>query len=156
MFGSAQITAATSALVVLFSSSSAVVQFFLLGRIPVYYALAFGGVCICASLMGVVVVGRLVKRSGRPSIIALILAGLIVTCTGERVAGVTGGRARERLQSARMGHAGTCARLAGGSHSRPRAFSRSRVHRARGHEHRRGLQERRHWPPQRLRVTQAA
>lgn len=68
---------------VLFSSSSAALQFVLMGHIPVWYALVFGGTCMVASLTGVLVVGKAVRRSGRPSIIVLMLALLIVLCTGE-------------------------------------------------------------------------
>ena len=56
------------------SSSSAALAFLLEGRVPLQYAAVFCSVCGTASLLGLTGVGRLVKASGRPSIIVLLLA----------------------------------------------------------------------------------
>lgn len=76
-------TAATLGLVVFVSSSTAAIQFIMLGHIPIYYAAIFGPACMLASLAGVVLVSRAVRRFGRPSIIVMTLAVITVMCTGE-------------------------------------------------------------------------
>eukprot|EP01025_Chloroclados_australasicus_P003060 TRINITY_DN10705_c0_g3_i5.p1 TRINITY_DN10705_c0_g3~~TRINITY_DN10705_c0_g3_i5.p1 ORF type:complete len:587 (+),score=69.70 TRINITY_DN10705_c0_g3_i5:168-1928(+) len=72
-----QVSAATSAVVVLFSSSSAVFQFIIDGNLNQAYAIVFGLTSLAASFCGIFVVSRLVKKLGRPSIIVLILACVI-------------------------------------------------------------------------------
>lgn len=69
-----QSTSATSNILVFMSSSSAALAFLLEGRVPLQYAAVFCSVCGAASLAGLTVVGRLVKASGRPSIVVLLLA----------------------------------------------------------------------------------
>jgi uncharacterized membrane protein YfcA len=64
-----QLTAATTAFMVFFSSSLSVVQFWLLGRLPLDFALLFAGVCLVFSLVGLRVVQHAISRFGRPSII---------------------------------------------------------------------------------------
>lgn len=58
-------------------SSSAALAFVLEGRVPLQYAAVFCSVCGAASLLGLTGVGRLVKASGRPSIVVLLLAGIM-------------------------------------------------------------------------------
>ena len=65
---------------VLFSASVAAVSFAASGRLNVPYAVLFGSACLVAAFLGVLVVGRLVKRSGRASLIVLLLAAIM----GER------------------------------------------------------------------------
>lgn len=71
---SLQSTSATSNILVFMSSSSAALAFLLEGRVPLQYAAVFCSVCGTASLLGLTGVGRLVKASGRPSIVVLLLA----------------------------------------------------------------------------------
>lgn len=100
-------TAATSAVVVLFSSSSAAAQFALLGRIPIAYALLFGAVCFAASVAGVVAVSRAVRATGRPSVVVLVLAAVILVCSA--VFSVTGARRLvEDLSAGRVGLNNPC------------------------------------------------
>ena len=60
-----QAAAATSTLMVLFSSSSAALSFGFGHQLNLHYAMVFGLCCMCASLAGVLLVQRLVKRSGK-------------------------------------------------------------------------------------------
>lgn len=71
---SLQSTSATSNILVFMSSSTAALAFFLEGRVPLQYAAVFSSVCGTASLLGLTAVGRLVKGTGRPSIVVLLLA----------------------------------------------------------------------------------
>ncbi len=57
----AQVSAATSSLMVLFSSSAALVGFVVLGRVNPPYALVLGGTSAAASLLGVLMVADLVS-----------------------------------------------------------------------------------------------
>lgn len=71
------VTASTSAVLVLFSSSTATFAFAMDGRLNVQFALVYGVLCAFASLTGVTVVGMIVRRSGRTSLVVLILAVII-------------------------------------------------------------------------------
>ncbi len=67
------VAAATSTLMVLFSSSSAALSFGFGGLLNLQFSLIFGLCCMGASLLGVLLVQRIVDRSGkvqtrRPSI----------------------------------------------------------------------------------------
>jgi uncharacterized membrane protein YfcA len=73
----AQSTSATSNVLVLFSSSAAALAFLLEGRVKLNYAAVFCCVASTASLVGLYFMGRLVKASGRPSIVVLVLAGIM-------------------------------------------------------------------------------
>lgn len=64
-----QLTAATTAFMVFFSSSLSVLQFWLLGRLPLDFALLFAGICFISSLIGLRVVQQAITRFGRPSVI---------------------------------------------------------------------------------------
>eukprot|EP00897_Mesotaenium_endlicherianum_P009890 jgi/Mesen1/892/ME000115S00013 len=73
----AQVTAATGNFMVLFLASSSFVQYILLKKVPVYYALYFMLLCAVGSLAGLKLVRGVVQRSGRASIIVLLLGGII-------------------------------------------------------------------------------
>ena len=60
-----QAAAATSTLMVLFSSSSAALSFGFGHQLNLHFALIFGLCCMGASLAGVLLVQRMVKRSGK-------------------------------------------------------------------------------------------
>lgn len=83
-----QVAAATGAVMVLFSSSAAVFQFALPGRLNPGYAGLFAATSIAGSLLGILLVARFVRRTGRTSIIVLILGAVIAL--GGLVAGVFG------------------------------------------------------------------
>ena len=69
--------AATSGLLVLGSSGSAVLEFGLDGRVDVPRAAFYAALCIAASLTGTLVVGRVVRASGRASLVVFILAAVV-------------------------------------------------------------------------------
>lgn len=82
-------SAATSTLMILFSSSAATLSFAIDGHINVQYAFIYGSLNFTASFLGVFFVGRAVKRSGRSSIIVLLLA--LMMASGALISAVFGG-----------------------------------------------------------------
>lgn len=76
-----QVVASTSVLMILFSSSTISLSYLFNGMLNTHYAIVFAPICFAASLVGVIVVGRLVKRTGRSSILIMILTFLIATGT---------------------------------------------------------------------------
>ncbi|CAL5218926.1 g672 [Coccomyxa viridis] len=85
-----QAAAATSTLMVLFSASSAALSFGFGHQLNLHFALIFGLCCMGASLIGVLLVQRIVKRSGKASIIVFLLA--LVIATGVILTAGFGGR----------------------------------------------------------------
>ncbi|PAN28094.1 hypothetical protein PAHAL_5G130600 [Panicum hallii] len=83
-----QTAAATSSFMVLFCASMSMVQFMLLGVKGIGQASVYAGICFVASVVGVVVVERAVRKSGRVSLIVFLvtaimaLSTVIVTCFG--------------------------------------------------------------------------
>lgn len=73
---SPQSTAASSSLMVLFTSSSTTLQFFLGDMLDVQYASIMFGISMLSSLTGITIVGGLIKKYKRPSIIVFLLAGV--------------------------------------------------------------------------------
>ncbi|KAL3375498.1 hypothetical protein AABB24_006793 [Solanum stoloniferum] len=69
-----QVSSATAAFVMIFSSSMSVIQYYLLGRFPVPYALYFIAVASIAALVGQHVVRKIISIVGRASVIIFILA----------------------------------------------------------------------------------
>ncbi len=72
-----QVTQATASAMVLFSSSSAAASFALEGRLNTSYAVAFGAACALAAFAGVGLVGEAVRRSGRASLVVMLLTGIV-------------------------------------------------------------------------------
>ncbi|CAI5973981.1 unnamed protein product [Closterium sp. NIES-64] len=72
-----QVSSATSSFIVLFSSSLSVLEFYLLGRIPIPPALLFSLIAALAALLGLSTIRALVVRSGRTSLIVLFLSLVI-------------------------------------------------------------------------------
>ncbi|PON88445.1 Transmembrane protein TauE-like [Trema orientale] len=72
-----QVSSATATLVMAFSSSMSVVEYYLLRRFPVPYALYFAGVAIFSALVGQHVVGKVIRILGRASLIIFILSSMI-------------------------------------------------------------------------------
>ncbi|CAM8964140.1 unnamed protein product [Rhodiola kirilowii] len=69
-----QVSSATATFAMTFSSSMSVVEYYLLNRFPVPYALYFVGVATIAAFIGQHVVRRLIVILGRASLIIFILA----------------------------------------------------------------------------------
>jgi uncharacterized membrane protein YfcA len=60
-----QVAAATSVLIVLCSTSAAAISFGVAGELNIQFALLFGFLCLGASLVGLLFVGRYVQRTGK-------------------------------------------------------------------------------------------
>lgn len=73
---SPEATAASSSLIVLFTSSSTTLQFFLGDSLNVPYAAIMFLISMFASLTGITFITRLVKKYKRPSLIVFLLAGV--------------------------------------------------------------------------------
>ncbi|KAK4354469.1 hypothetical protein RND71_026663 [Anisodus tanguticus] len=69
-----QVSSATATFVMIFSSSMSVIQYYLLGRFPVPYALYFVAVATVAALVGQHVVRKIIGIVGRTSVIIFVLA----------------------------------------------------------------------------------
>lgn len=76
-----RVVASTAVLMILFSSSTISLSYLFNGMLNTHYAVVFAPICFVASLVGVTVVGRLVKRTGRSSILIIILTFLIAVGT---------------------------------------------------------------------------
>ncbi|KAK4765916.1 hypothetical protein SAY87_007558 [Trapa incisa] len=74
-----QVASATATFVMMYSSSLSVVEFYLLKRFPMPYALYLTAVSILAGFWGQFIVRRLLKILGRASPIIFILSGVIFT-----------------------------------------------------------------------------
>ncbi|GLC45260.1 hypothetical protein PLESTB_000719300 [Pleodorina starrii] len=107
-----QVTAASSGAMVLFSSSAALIQFALLHRLNAAYAAVFGAASLAAGLAGTQAVARAIKRSGRPSLVVLALAGVMALGT---VCVATFGmrQAAVQLRSGELGFVGLCDSVGG-------------------------------------------
>ncbi|CAL9183017.1 unnamed protein product [Musa hybrid cultivar] len=69
-----QVSSATATFAMTFSSSMSVVEYYLLKRFPIPYALYFVAVALVAALVGQHIVKRLIEILGRASLIIFILA----------------------------------------------------------------------------------
>ncbi|PON68313.1 Transmembrane protein TauE-like [Parasponia andersonii] len=72
-----EVTSATATFIMLFSSSISIVEYYLLKRFPVPYALYFAIVAIVSAILGQTVLGKVIRSSGRTSIIIFILASMM-------------------------------------------------------------------------------
>ncbi|XP_066397265.1 sulfite exporter TauE/SafE family protein 3-like isoform X2 [Miscanthus floridulus] len=72
-----QVSSATATFAMMFSSSMSVVEYYLLNRFPVPYAVYFTVVAFVAALIGQHVVRKLINWLGRASLIIFILAFMI-------------------------------------------------------------------------------
>lgn len=84
-----QVTASTAVLMILFSSSAIALSLSFQGLLNHSYAFVFAPVCFVASTIGVTLIGRAVRKSGRASIIVIILT--VVITAGTVTTGVFGG-----------------------------------------------------------------
>ena len=92
-------SAATSTLMILFSSSAATLSFAVNGNINAQYALVYAPCNFLSSLAGVFVVGRLVRKTGKSAMIVILLACLMAA--GAVASAVSGGH--QTLQDFRSG-----------------------------------------------------
>lgn len=95
-----QVVASTAVLIILFGSSTISLSFFFNGMLNVSYVEVYAPIAFVSSLIGVTVVGVLVRRSGRASIIILLMASIIAAGTVSTV--VFGGlRSYHEIQGGR-------------------------------------------------------
>lgn len=73
---SPQSTAASSSLMVLFTSSSTTLQFFLGNMLDIQYASIMFVISMLSSMTGIKIVGKMIEKYKRPSIIVFLLAGI--------------------------------------------------------------------------------
>ncbi|KAI4380919.1 hypothetical protein MLD38_007052 [Melastoma candidum] len=89
-----QVSSATATFAMIFSSSMSVVEYYLLKRFPVPYALYFISVATVAALVGQQIIRRLIIVLGRASLIIFVLASTIfisaVTLGGVGIANTIG------------------------------------------------------------------
>jgi len=71
------ITAATTAFMVFFSSSLSVIQYWLLGRLPVDFAVLFAAICFIFSLVGLRIVQHAITKFGRCSVIVFAVSSVL-------------------------------------------------------------------------------
>ncbi|BBN17597.1 uncharacterized protein MPTK1_7g15610 [Marchantia polymorpha subsp. ruderalis] len=72
-----QVTAATCASMVFFSSSMSVLQYWLMGRIPIHYAVIAGVLCAIFSWFGITIVHKLIDKYNRASLIVFSVASVM-------------------------------------------------------------------------------
>ena len=84
----AKVAAATSNLMVLFSSSAAAIVYGLSGDLNLQISLIFGISCAVASLVGVFLISRAIDKSGKASIIIFLLSSIIAI--GALMTGILG------------------------------------------------------------------
>ena len=76
-----QVVASTAVLIILFGSSTISLTFLFNDMLNTSYSAVFAPIALVSSLLGVTVLGVLVRRSGRASIIILLMAAIIAAGT---------------------------------------------------------------------------
>lgn len=76
-----QTAAATSSFMVLFCASMSMVQFILLGMNGIAEASVYAGICFVASVAGVILIERAVRKSGRVSMIVFLVTVIMALST---------------------------------------------------------------------------
>jgi uncharacterized membrane protein YfcA len=75
--GSAQVSSATSTIMVFFLSSANVGQFVVFGMLDLEYALFYGVVGVAGAIVGTKGAKSLIERTGRASFLIFVLAALL-------------------------------------------------------------------------------
>ena len=83
------VTAATSTLMILFSSSAATLSFAVAGNINTEYALIYGVCNSLSSFAGVLLIGKVVRKTGKSAVIVILLA--CIMAAGALASAVFGG-----------------------------------------------------------------
>jgi uncharacterized membrane protein YfcA len=84
-----QIATATSGFMILTTSSSSAIQYWILGKLPTDYAVLFFINGFLSAAIGHFVVSTIVKKTGRPSILVWILA-IVICCSAFLMTGLGG------------------------------------------------------------------
>ena len=83
-----QTASATTMFMVLFCASMSMVQFIILGVDGIVVALVYAAVCFVASIVGLVVIEGAIRKSGRVSLVVLMVAAVlalsavVIACSG--------------------------------------------------------------------------
>jgi uncharacterized membrane protein YfcA len=102
-----QVCASTAVLMILFSSSGISLSFYFKHMLNTSYATVFGPVAAVSSLVGVTVVGYVVRKLGRASIIIIILA--VVIAAGTAATATFGAfRSVEQIKAGKIGFGAFC------------------------------------------------
>lgn len=81
LFAAVQVVASTALVIILFGSSTISLSFLFNGMLNTSYVQVYAPIVFVSSLIGVIGVGSLVRRSGRVSIIILLMGGIIAAGT---------------------------------------------------------------------------
>ncbi len=73
-----QVAAASGMYIILYNTLSTMIQFIIIGRLPVAWSLFLAIFVIACSVIGILVVNRYVKKTGRQSLIVFILGAFIL------------------------------------------------------------------------------
>jgi uncharacterized membrane protein YfcA len=76
-----KVSSSTSMYLVMLSTFAASMQYLAMGILPIDYAIALGVICSIFILLGNFAVNSIVKKIGKPSVVALFLAWIIILCT---------------------------------------------------------------------------
>lgn len=76
-----RVAGSTSMYLVLLGTLAATSQYIFMGLLPFDYAIGLGVVIIISTLVGNFTVSAFIERIGKPSIVAIILAAVIILCT---------------------------------------------------------------------------
>mmetsp|Transcript_18863 Transcript_18863/g.21092 ORF Transcript_18863/g.21092 Transcript_18863/m.21092 type:complete len:115 (-) Transcript_18863:91-435(-) len=76
-----KVSGSTSIYLITISTFSATIQFMLLGILPIDYTLFLSCLVFIFIILGNLVINRIVEKIGKPSILAMFLADVIILCT---------------------------------------------------------------------------
>jgi len=76
-----RVSSSTSMYLVMLNSMAATIQFAFSGILPIDYAIGLGIIIVIFTLIGNYSLNSFVRRLGKPSVLALFLAGVIILCT---------------------------------------------------------------------------
>ena len=75
------VSSATNGIMVVMTSSIVAIMFVTAGLVPWQYVVTFFSVCLVGSLFGKTVIDSYIKKTGKASILILLLAGIILFAT---------------------------------------------------------------------------
>lgn len=104
-----QTAAATSTLIVFFSSVTATITFILYGELNLSYFAVYGPVCLIGGLVGTFALSRVVRRWKMASLLTFLLSALVFISAG-LVAGFAGRREAEQVAATGLQTGDLCAR----------------------------------------------
>jgi len=73
-----QVMSGTNQYITMVASITVAIQYFWIGDMEVWYALLFGGLTIVSAYIGITTINAYVKKSGKQSLITIILTGVLI------------------------------------------------------------------------------